>query len=344
VTDGPITVVGAGAIGGFVGARLLNAGHDVRFVEANREHVAAIRADGLRVTGALSLRVWPDVALPHEVGEGLGLVLLAVKAQDTVTALEPIVPGLTPDSLIVSLQNGLEEYRIAAAVGQQRTIGASLTFGGHYEAPGTIAYAGPGSFHLGELDGSMTERLERLATVLSAVHPVEPTSHILAHLWGKAAVGAYYFATALVDADVLDILADDRRLPPLGQLVAEVARVAAAEGLVCEPVDGFDPDAFLHADESGIRSSWDAQRRYWLRLETRRTGVWRDLWLARRKTEVAAILGPVLERARLHGVETPGLDGLLAEVEAAEASNAGLEPDPTSSGRGAAVGRPPLSS
>jgi 2-dehydropantoate 2-reductase len=109
-------------------------------------------------------------------------------------------------------------------------------------------------------------------------------------------------------------------------------------------VDGFDPDAFLHADESGIRSSWDAQRRYWLRLETRRTGVWRDLWLARRKTEVAAILGPVLERARLHGVETPGLDGLLAEVEAAEASNAGLESDPTSSGRGAAVGRPPLSS
>ena len=323
MTDGPITVVGAGAIGGFVGARLLNAEHDVRFVEANRDHVAAIRADGLRVTGALSLRVWPDVALPHEVGRGLGLVLLAVKAQDTVAALEPIVPGLTPDSLVVSLQNGLEEYRIAAAVGQERTIGASLTFGGHYEAPGTIAYAGPGSFHLGELDGSMTERLERLATVLSAVHPVEPTSRILAHLWGKAAVGAYYFATALVDADVLDILADDRRLPPLGELVAEVARVAAAEGLVCEPVDGFDPDAFLHADESGIRASWEAQRLYWRRLEARRTGVWRDLWLARRKTEVAAILGPVLEQARLHGVETPGLDGLLAEVEAAEAGSAG---------------------
>ncbi len=260
MTDGPITVVGAGAIGGFVGARLLNAGHDIRFVEANRDHVAAIRADGLRVTGAMSLRVWPDVALPHEVGGRLGLVLLAVKAQDTVAALEPIVPGLTPDSLVVSLQNGLEEYRIAAAVGQERTIGASLTFGGHYEAPGTIAYAGPGSFHLGELDGSMTERLERLAIVLSAVHPVEPTSRILAHLWGKAAVGAYYFATALVDADVLDILADDRRLPPLGELVAEVARVAAAEGVVCEPVDGFDPDAFLRADEAGIRASWDAQR------------------------------------------------------------------------------------
>ena len=323
MTDGPITVVGAGAIGGFVGARLLNAGHDVRFVEVNRDHVSAIRCRGLGVTGVMSLHVWPEVVLPHEVGGGLGLVLLAVKAQDTVTALEPIVPGLTPDGLVVSLQNGLEEYRVAAAVGLERTMGASLTFGGHYEAPGTIAYAGPGSFHLGELDGSMSVRLEELATVLSVVHPVEPTSRILAHLWGKAAVGAYYFATALVDADVLEILADERRLPSLGALVAEVARVAAAEGVVCEPVDGFDSDAFLRADEAGIRTSWDAQRRYWRGLEARRTGVWRDLWLRRRQTEVRAIFAPVLERARLHGIETPGLDRLLVEVEAAEAGTAG---------------------
>ena len=322
MTDGPVTIVGAGAIGGFAGARLLTAGHDVRLVDANRDHVAAIRSGGLHVTGALSLHVRPEVVLPHEVGGELGLVLVAVKARDTAAALEPVVPRLAPEGIVVSLQNGLEEYRIAAAVGADRTIGASLTFGGHYEAPGTVAFAGPGSFHLGELDGSMSARLEWLAALLSAVQPVEPTGRILAHLWGKAAVGAYYFATALVDADVLDILADDTRLPPLGALVAEVARVAAAEGVVCEPVDGFDPDAFLHGDEAGIGAGWEAQRRYWRRLEARRTGVWRDLWVRRRHTEAGAILGPVLERARLHGVGTPRLDRLLAEVEAAEASNA----------------------
>ena len=320
--DGPITIVGAGAIGGFTGARLLTAGHDVRFVEANRAHVEAMRSGGLRVTGATSLSVRPQVVLPHELDEPVGLVLLAVKARDTVTALEPIVPWLTPEGVVVSLQNGLEEYRIAAAVGAGRTIGAALSFGGHYEAPGTVAYAGPGSFHLGELDGAMSARLERLAGLLTAVHPVEPTGRILGHLWGKVAVGAYYVATALVDADVLELLADDERLPSFGELVAEVARVAAAEDVACEPVDGFDPDAFLHANEAGIRASWDAQRRYWRRLEARRTGVWRDLWLHRRPTEVPAILGPVLERARVHGVETPGLDRLVAAVEAAEAGNA----------------------
>jgi 2-dehydropantoate 2-reductase len=311
VTDGPITVVGAGAIGGFAGARLLAAGHDVRFVETNREHVDAIRSDGLRVTGAVSIHVRPEVAFPEELDGTLGLVLLAVKARDTAAALGPIVPRLAAEGCVVSLQNGLEEYRIAAAVGDGRTIGASLTFGGTYEAPGRVAYAGPGSFHVGELDGSMSERVERLVTVLAAVHAVEPTDRIFAHLWGKAAVGAYYFATALVDADVLEILADDERLPSLGALVAEVARVASAEGVVCEPVDGFDPDAFLRADEAGIRASWEAQRRYWRGLEARRTGVWRDLWVHRRPTEVREIVGPVLERARRHGIETPGLDGLF---------------------------------
>ena len=294
-------------------------------MEANREHVAAIRSQGLRVTGAVSMHVRPEVAGPEELEGTLGLVLLAVKARDTVRALEPIVPRLAAEGCVVSLQNGLEEYRIAAAVGAERTIGASLSFGGAYEAPGTVAYAGPGSFHLGELDGSLSERLERLAAVLSVVHPVEPTDRIFAHLWGKTAVGAFYFATALVDADVLEILADGERLQALGALVAEVARVAAAEGVGCEPVDGFDPEAFLRGDEVGIRVSWEAQRRYWRGLEIRRTGVWRDLWLHGRRTELREIIGPVLAQARRHDVDTPGLARLFAEVEAAE--RGAREPD-----------------
>jgi 2-dehydropantoate 2-reductase len=251
----------------------------------------------------------------------VGLVLLAVKARDTPTALAPIAPRLAPDGAVVSLQNGLEEYRIAATVGATRTIGASLTFGGHYEAPGTVAYAGPGSFHVGELDGAMSERLERVGRILSAAHPVETTDRIFAHLWGKAALGAVYVATALVDADVLEMLADERRLDALGLLAAEVARVAAAEDVTCEGVDGFDPGAFLAGEEEGMRASWEAQRRYWRGLAARRTGVWRDLWVHRRQTEVGAILGPVVERARLHGIETPNLDRLLADVAAAESGH-----------------------
>ena len=321
MTAAPITVVGAGAIGGLVGARLLTAGEVVRFVEANELHAAAIRAGGLRISGAEPLHVRAEVALPAELDAPLAVVLLAVKARDTAAALETIAPRLAPDGFVVSLQNGLEEYRIATAVGRERTIGASLTFGGHYVRPGEIAYGGPGSFHLGEVDGTITPRVERLAELLSAAHPVEVTDRIFGHLWGKTALRAYYFATALVDADVTDVLGREDVLPALGGLVAEVAAVAAAEDVACQPVDGFDPGAFLHGDEAGMRASWEAQRRYWAALRTTRTGVWRDLWVHRRPTELREILGPALERADAREVEVPRLERLFALVEAAEAGS-----------------------
>ena len=87
----------------------------------------------------------------------------------------------------------------------------------------------------------MSVRLERLAGLLTAVHPVEPTGRILGHLWGKVAVGAYCVATALVDVDVLELLAEDERLPSFGELVAEVARVAAAEGWPASPSTASTP-------------------------------------------------------------------------------------------------------
>ena len=83
---------------------------------------------------------------PAEAPDELRTVLLAVKSRHTSDALATIAPRLAGDGVVVSLQNGLEEYRIAAAVGAERTIGALLTFGGHYAEPGRIVYGGPGSF------------------------------------------------------------------------------------------------------------------------------------------------------------------------------------------------------
>jgi len=313
-----VTVVGAGAIGGFVAARLLQAGVDVAVVEANEEHAAVMRADGLRVGGAASLHVRPHVLLPDEVDGPLGTVLLAVKARHTADAMTTIAPRLACDGCVVSLQNGLEEYRIASAVGAGRTVGAALTFGGHYAAPGEIVYGGPGSLHVGELDGARTDRIDALAKLLAHAHPAEVTDRIFSVLWGKTALGAFYFATALVDADVVEILDHEEHLPLLGDLVAEVARVAAAEGIALEPVDGFDPEAFVRGGAAGTAASWESQRRYWRGLDARRTGVWRDLNVHHRPTELREIVGPVLERAHLHRVEVPLLERLFALVVAAE--------------------------
>ncbi|MGH7264644.1 MAG: ketopantoate reductase family protein, partial [Candidatus Rokuibacteriota bacterium] len=274
------TIVGAGAIGGIVGAHLARAGHPVLLVDRDAEHVEAIRRHGLEVAGPGGFRVTVPACRPEELQEPLGRLVLAVKALHTRDALTPLVPLLTPDGYVVSMQNGLEEETIAALVGARRTVGACLTFGGYHDGPGRVVYSGPGTLRVGELDGRLTPRVQALARLLAIFHPTEPTDNIHGWLWAKLVLGAVYFATATVDADVLDILADGARRRVLGDLAAEACAVAEALGVRVEALDGFDPRAFRGGpkrDPAAVDAAWEAQRAYWRRGVARRTGVWRDL-------------------------------------------------------------------
>ena len=317
------TIIGAGAIGGIVGGHLAKAGHEIDYIESNTAHVEAIRRGGLHLSGALASVLHPRTLLPGEVTGPLQHVLLAVKARHTLAALEPLAKFLAPDGYVVSLQNGLEEYKIAKLVGEARTIGAYLTFGGHYEAPGQVMYGGAGSFCIGELDGRETPRLLALRAALSAVQPVQVTSNIFGYLWAKMALGAVYFATALVSADVLEIYAQPHYRRMLGGLAAEVVQVAEAGGTRVEACDGFDPKVF-RLDAPGtaaeIDASWNGQVRYWSRyLDGGRTGVWRDLAQHKRPTEVNEQINSVVEIAHARGIPVPRLEALVRLIRAAEA-------------------------
>jgi 2-dehydropantoate 2-reductase len=314
-----VTIVGAGGIGGTIGAHMARAGHEVTFVEVNASHVQAMREHGLHVAGMTDLLIKPETLFPEEVG-GLDAVLLAVKAPATAEALAIIAPRLSERGYVASLQNGFEAYKVAAGIGAGRTIAAELTIGALYRGPGEIFYSGPGSFRLGELDGSDTDRVHELAAGLAAVVPVAVTSNIRGYLWGKAALGAVWFATALVDEDVPRILARPEYLPVLGRLAAEVVSVADAEGVICEPIDGFDAHVFGAdpVDEVMVAAAWEGQRSSWSRYLEKRTGVWRDLAVRHRATEVEALLAPVVSRADWHHMAVPRLRELVALIKEAE--------------------------
>ena len=238
------TIVGAGAIGAILGVALIEAGHRVSFIEANRDHVAAVKRDGLRLSGYRDVRVDAPIATPEESTGPLKQVLLAVKSRHTIDALKPLAPRLVADGFVVSLQNGVEEYKIADLIGAERTIGAFLTFGGHYKQPGEIVFGGPGTFRIGEIDGGVTPRIRALKAAFSALQPVEITDNIFGFLWSKIALGAIYFATAATDSDVTDLYAAPRYRELFGRLAGEVVKVADAKGVRMETFDGFDPTVF----------------------------------------------------------------------------------------------------
>ncbi len=317
-----ITIWGAGAIGGTLGAHLVRAGHDVLFVDTVAEHVAAMRARGLEITGPVSpLRVGPvPASLPGDVRGRLGTVLLCVKAHHTRAATEAIAPRLAPDGAVVSVQNGLNEEVVADVVGPERTIGCFVNFGADYMEPGEVHYGGRGAVVVGELDGRRSPRIERLHALFRELDAdAVLTDNIFGYLWAKLAYASMLFATATTDDSIADALARPSHRDVYADLAREVMRVAAAEGVRPEPFDGFDPAAFAPgAAPEQATASLDGLVAHNRKSAKTHSGIWRDLAVRRRRTEVDAQLGPVVAHGRDHGVPTPMNAALVAMIHALE--------------------------
>jgi 2-dehydropantoate 2-reductase len=315
----PILIIGAGAIGSVIGAHLCARGESVAMVDIAAQHVEAIKKNGLRLIGTNPLHVRPRAFHPDELSQRFDRVILAVKANATGAAMASVERHLDDEGWVLPLQNGLGMLDIAHRVGERRVIGAVIAIGAYYEEPGVINFAGRGDTHIGEIDGRPSARVDQLVAMLSCVQPTHASANIIGDAWGKLALCAAYAATALSDTDVLSLyeLALARKI--LTMLVREVALAARADGVVITPADGIDPVAFVDADDLEAAGRWAGQITAWRNYTTARTGIWRDLAIRRRQTEVSAQLGPVLDIARSHELAMPALTRLLELIEKVEA-------------------------
>ena len=313
-----LTVVGAGAIGGTIAAYLAREGMPVRVVDANAEHVAAIRTDGLRIgTAQDEWRVdIPADTLESYHGE-LGEVFLAVKAPHTAAAIDWIGPRLARDGWVMSAQNGLNEREIAQAIGEERTVGCFINFFADVLKPGLIHYGGPGAFVVGELDGRVSARVEEIGGWIRPFIPPIVTPNIWGYLWSKLAYGAVLFATATTDETMADCVDHPTYRPMLRRLGLEVVGLAQLQQIELMPFDGWDPNTLY--DDKPSDAMFDGVSRM-MRGNTKvRRGVWRDLAVHHRKTEVDAQYGPVLAVADTHGYVMPMLRTLVDLVHDLEA-------------------------
>ena len=206
--------------------------------------------------------------------------LLAVKSQHTPAALEALKPHLSEDGYVVSVQNGLNEADIAAVVGAERTIGCFINFGADYEGPGRILYDGRGAFVLGEIDGSMTARLDDLHKVIRDFEPdANVTENVFGYLWAKLAFAAVLQAQTVSNEPTEEFLDND------------TARMKAV-------IDGY-ADA-----RRGSKKLY--------------SGIWRDIVVRKRRTEVALQGGPVLRTADQHGIDVTTYAASLQMIRDAE--------------------------
>ncbi len=297
-----VAVFGTGAVGGYFGGRLAEAGESVVFI-ARGHSLAALQRDGLRVSSILGdFTVAPAEATddPALVGP-LDVVLLGVKAWQVPEAAIAMRPLLGPDSMVVPLQNGIEAAdQLRAVLGAKPVLGGLCRLLAWLEGPGHVRHAGlTPTIAFGELDGSQSPRVERLREVFRRARgvTVETPRDIKTALWGKlmfiAAVGGVGAATR-APAGVF------RSLPETRELLAEVAREILTLARVSGSALGEEAVAKILAAVDGLPA-------------TATSSMQRDL-LEGRPSELAAQLGAVVRLAREKGVPAPVASVLYASL------------------------------
>jgi 2-dehydropantoate 2-reductase len=231
-----VAVMGAGGTGGFYGGLLARAGDDVTFI-ARGAHLEAIRTRGLivrsRLAGEFSIPA-KATADPNEIGTA-DLVLFCVKTYDTEPAAALILPVIGPDTVIVSVQNGIDnDERIARAVGRGTTICAAAQVNAHVEGPGVIGQtAGAGRLIFGANAGNLGRRNEQLyqhfkdAGIAAELQP-----DIKTVLWSKFMfICGFSGVTALTRLTIGPILDCPETKALFRGTMAEVEAVARSQGV-----------------------------------------------------------------------------------------------------------------
>lgn len=316
VNDEPILIWGAGAIGGVLGAYFARAGQAVRMVDIVDEHVEAMRTGGLSIEGPVeTFRIRLHADTPATLQGRYRRVILAVKAHHTQAALAQLQSHLSDDAFVVSAQNGLNERDIARRLGAKNTLGCFVNFGADWLAPGRILFGNRAAVALGELDGAMTPRLQEMHQLFCLVEPdAVATENIWGYLWGKLGYGALLFATALTPESMADAMDSPAHRVVYATLGREVMRLAQAEGIAPRGFNGFDPDAFRGGDTAQVSASIDRMVAHNRNTAKTHSGIYRDLAVRKRKTEVDAQVGVLLQLGADHGIATPALERLCTLV------------------------------
>ncbi|MEX2454487.1 MAG: 2-dehydropantoate 2-reductase [Rhodospirillaceae bacterium] len=321
-----IAVVGTGANGAAFGADMVNAGLDVTFIEQWPDHVAAMRADGLRVempeetvTTRVTVFHMCEVAT---LTEPFDVVFLAVKAYDTRWACELIKPLVAPDGLVVGLQNGMTLDDVASIMGPERTIGAVIEVAAGLYEPGIVTrQTGPAGtwFGIGAYDATTRGREAEITDILHHAGAAEIKDDIRSAKWMKLVVNAAEF----LPSSILDLpLADAVAIPGIRAVMAaagrEAVHTAMAAGHTLVPIFGHeriesnDPDAYATALFDAVLNQWT--------LPDTRVATLQD-WNKGRRAEVDAINGLVVaEQERLGGAApvNAALVALARQVERGE--------------------------
>ena len=347
-----IAVVGAGAVGGYVGAHLARLGEDVTLIDPWPEHIEAIRARGMEMDGVseedrVTVREAKTMHLTEVQGLAkqppIDIAFVSTKSYDTEWATMFIRPYLAPNGFVVSLQNCINEERIAGIVGWGKTVGMiAATISVELYEPGRIRRTVPRggakntTFRVGEVHGRTTRRVEALAEMIAPIDSVKVTTNLWGERWSKLCLNGMRngvsAATGLPGNDC-DRREKVRRF--MIRLGGEAVRVGQALGYELEEVMKIEPEKLARASE-GDKSALDEVESILLaragtnapggRSDLQRPSMGQDM-LKGRRTEIDFINGFIAEKAKEVGLSVPANLAITEAVKRVERGETPARPE-----------------
>ena len=340
-----IAIIGVGAVGGYAGAHMAQAGEDVTFVDPWPEHVETMRAKGLRIT---HLKDVPEFTVPvralhltelqHLSKEApIDIAFMCMKSYDTAWATTMIRQYLSPNGFVVSLQNCINEETIAGIVGWGRTLGSvasSITVDlcepGHIRRAAGKSGAAHTVFRVGEVHGRITDRAREVCRLVALSDGAKVTENLWGERWSKLVTNAMAnglsASTGLISRE---ILLDDALRRFSARLGSEAIRVGQALGYQLEEIYHLAPETIARAGEGDPAATqvWDEHRLEEARKPgggAHRPSMGQDMVKGRR-TEIEFLNGFIVDKSKEVGIPSPANAALTDIVKRVEKGE--LQPD-----------------
>jgi len=240
-----IAIVGCGAMGTVLGAYLTKGGLDVDMVDAYAPHVDALNKKGAQIVGSGAITVPVKAILPEQMQGPYDLVFLMTKQLANGQVLPKILPCLSEEGVVCTLQNGVPEPFVAELIGKERTIGGAIQWGATFVGPGVskvtsnLEYKCAHDitlFTVGEMDGSITPRLQKVAHVLEHMGKTDISANLMDTRWRKLVANCCGSGmSAATGSSFGPVINDPRALECMAKLGREVALCAEAAGRTLNP-------------------------------------------------------------------------------------------------------------
>lgn len=332
-----LLLLGCGGVGGVIGGGLLLGGHDLTIVTRNEKICRALNTDGLHLITPEGEWTVPVAACAYldELEGTFDAVYLAMKGTDVEQAARDVAGYLSPEGYVVTFQNGVVEDRVSAILGRERVIGALVGWGATMHAPGVSEMTSRGEMIVGELDGQLTSRVQRLAATLESISPATASTNIYGNLWSKLTLNCATSASGAVTGQLLgEMLVRNAGRRLALAIMSEAIDVANAHGINLEPVGGTLDVYRLYLPPERRNGGWglDLVFRHAImmvvgaKFRRLKSSMLQSIERGRR-AEVDFLNGYVVEKGREKGVPTPINAALATIVREVEAGTRKISPD-----------------